>query len=95
MDVAVDEIRAQIERLIRGKAFESSEGHRRLLQYLADRTSNRGAAVPRDRHPGRKNRRPCENQLGFGSLRHACAIFDDEATIAVNGFHGHDRLQSN
>jgi hypothetical protein len=38
MDVAVDEIRAQVERLIRSKVFETSEVHRRLLLYLADKT---------------------------------------------------------
>src|SRR5437762_10678606 len=38
MDVAVDEVRAQVERLIRSKVFETSEVHRRLLQYLADKT---------------------------------------------------------
>ncbi|HYW48454.1 MAG TPA: hypothetical protein VE959_36665 [Bryobacteraceae bacterium] len=37
MDIGVEEIRAQVERLIRSKAFETSEIHRRLLQYLADK----------------------------------------------------------
>src|SRR6185369_2298868 len=38
MDIAAEEIRAQVERLVRSKVFETSEVHRRLLQYLADKT---------------------------------------------------------
>src|ERR1051326_6610022 len=38
MAVEVDEIRAQVERMVRSKVFETSEVHRRLLQYLADKT---------------------------------------------------------
>src|SRR6478672_3766254 len=38
MPVEVDEIRAQVERMVRSKVFETSEVHRRLLQYLADKT---------------------------------------------------------
>jgi hypothetical protein len=38
MEIAVDEVRAQVERLVRSKAFETSEVHRRLLQYLAEKT---------------------------------------------------------
>ncbi len=38
VEIEADEIRAQVERLVRSKAFETSEVHRRLLQYLADKT---------------------------------------------------------
>ena len=38
MDVEADEIRAQVERLIHSRTFETSEVHRRLLQYLAEKT---------------------------------------------------------
>src|SRR5215813_9619963 len=38
MQIAAEEIRAQVERLVRSKVFETSEVHRRLLQYLADKT---------------------------------------------------------
>jgi len=38
VEIETDEIRAQVERLVRSKAFETSEVHRRLLQYLADKT---------------------------------------------------------
>lgn len=38
MAVEVDEIRAQVERMVRSKVFETSEVHRRLLLYLADKT---------------------------------------------------------
>src|SRR5689334_11531530 len=40
MDIAAEEIRAQVARMIRSKVFETSEVHRRLLQYLADKTIN-------------------------------------------------------
>jgi hypothetical protein len=33
----VDEIRAQVDRLLHSKTFEASEVHRRLLQYLTDK----------------------------------------------------------
>ena len=38
MGIGTDEIRAQVDRLVRSKVFETSEVHRRLLQYLADKT---------------------------------------------------------
>ena len=38
MDIGVEEIQAQIERLMRSKTFETSEVHRRLLHYLAEKT---------------------------------------------------------
>ncbi len=38
MRVEVEAVRAQVERLLQSKIFESSEVHRRLLQYLADKT---------------------------------------------------------
>ena len=38
MGVEVDGVRAQVERLLHSKTFETSEVHRRLLQYLADKT---------------------------------------------------------
>jgi len=38
MGVETDEIRAQVDRLMRSKTFETSEAHRRLLQYLAEKT---------------------------------------------------------
>ena len=37
MDVGADEARAQVERLVRSKTFETSEVHRRLLQYLTEK----------------------------------------------------------
>src|SRR5437764_6785415 len=36
--VEVDAIRAQIDRVTQSKTFENSEVHRRLLQYLAEKT---------------------------------------------------------
>jgi hypothetical protein len=38
MGVAVEDIRAQVGRLIQSKTFETSEVHRRLLQYLAEKS---------------------------------------------------------
>ena len=38
MGVAVEAIREQIDRLIRSKTFEASDVHRRLLQYLAEKS---------------------------------------------------------
>ncbi len=38
MEIGVEEIQAQVDRLIRSKTFETSEVHRRLLQYLAEKT---------------------------------------------------------
>ena len=38
MVVSQEEIQAQVDRLIRSKAFETSEVHRKLLQYLAEKT---------------------------------------------------------
>src|SRR4051794_5171240 len=38
MNVDVESVRAQIDRLIQSKAFETSEVHRRLLQYLAEKS---------------------------------------------------------
>jgi hypothetical protein len=38
MRLAVDEIRAHIERILQSKTFETSEVHRRLLNYLAVKT---------------------------------------------------------
>src|ERR1044071_10002506 len=38
MEIAAEEIRAQVERMVRSKVFETSEVHRRLLLYLADKT---------------------------------------------------------
>ena len=38
MVVSQDEIHAQVERLIQSKAFETSEVHRKLLQYLAEKS---------------------------------------------------------
>ena len=38
VEIEAEEIRAQVERVVRSKAFETSEVHRRLLQYLADKT---------------------------------------------------------
>src|SRR6185369_9857909 len=38
VEVAADAVREQIEKLIQSKTFQTSEVHRRLLQYLADRT---------------------------------------------------------
>jgi hypothetical protein len=40
MEVAADEVRGQVERVLRSKAFETSEVHRRLLQYLAEKALN-------------------------------------------------------
>lgn len=38
MSFEAETIRAQIDRLVRSKAFETSEVHRHLLQYLAEKT---------------------------------------------------------
>src|SRR5215470_1173715 len=38
IEVEADAIRQQIGRLVQSKTFQNSEVHRRLLQYLADRT---------------------------------------------------------
>jgi hypothetical protein len=38
MTVDVETVRAQIDRVIQSKAFETSEVHRRLLQYLAEKS---------------------------------------------------------
>jgi hypothetical protein len=38
MSVEVEDIRAQVGRLIHSKTFETSEVHRRLLQYLAEKS---------------------------------------------------------
>ncbi|HEY3838018.1 MAG TPA: hypothetical protein VGL72_15665 [Bryobacteraceae bacterium] len=38
MGVSEEEIHAQLERLLSSKSFETSEAHRRLLQYLAGKT---------------------------------------------------------
>ena len=38
MSVEVEDIRAQVGRLIQSKTFETSEVHRRLLQYLAEKS---------------------------------------------------------
>lgn len=38
MEVDVAAARAQVERLLASKTFESSEAHRRLLEYLADKS---------------------------------------------------------
>jgi hypothetical protein len=38
MGVEVEDIRAQVGRLLHSKTFETSEVHRRLLQYLADKS---------------------------------------------------------
>ena len=38
MGVVVEDIRAQVGRLLHSKTFETSEVHRRLLQYLADKS---------------------------------------------------------
>jgi hypothetical protein len=38
VEIGVDAVREQIERLLQSKTFQTSEVHRRLLQYLADRT---------------------------------------------------------
>jgi hypothetical protein len=38
MDVAAEDIRAQVGRLIRSKTFETSDVHRRLLQYLSEKS---------------------------------------------------------
>src|SRR3954454_19961338 len=38
MNVDVETVRSQIDRLIQSKAFETSEVHRRLLQYLAEKS---------------------------------------------------------
>ena len=37
MGVEVDAVRAQVDRLVRSKTFETSEVHRRLLQYLTEK----------------------------------------------------------
>src|SRR5579862_3775774 len=38
MSLGAEAVRAQVERLVRSKAFETSEVHRHLLQYLAEKT---------------------------------------------------------
>ncbi len=38
MSVEIEDIRAQVGRLIQSKTFETSEAHRRLLQYLAEKS---------------------------------------------------------
>jgi hypothetical protein len=38
LEIGVDAVREQIDRLLQSKTFQTSEVHRRLLQYLADRT---------------------------------------------------------
>ena len=38
LGVSEEEIHAQVERLIRSRSFETSEAHRRLLQYLAEKS---------------------------------------------------------
>jgi hypothetical protein len=38
MNVEVDSARGQVERIVHSKAFETSEVHRRLLQYLAEKS---------------------------------------------------------
>src|ERR1039458_3272341 len=38
MGVEVEDIRAQVGRLVQSKTFETSEVHRRLLQYLAEKS---------------------------------------------------------
>jgi hypothetical protein len=38
MSVSADAVRAQIDRVVRSKAFEASEVHRHLLQYLAEKS---------------------------------------------------------
>lgn len=38
MEIGAEEIRTHVERIIHSKAFETSEVHRHLLQYLAEKT---------------------------------------------------------
>lgn len=38
MEVEAEEIRAQVDRLLQSKVFETSEVHRRLLRYLSEKT---------------------------------------------------------
>ncbi len=38
MDLDAQVVRAQVERILHSKTFETSEAHRRLLQYLAEKT---------------------------------------------------------
>jgi hypothetical protein len=38
MDFAAEDVRAQVGRLLQSKTFETSEVHRRLLQYLAEKS---------------------------------------------------------
>jgi hypothetical protein len=38
VEIGVEAVREQIDRLLQSKTFQTSEVHRRLLQYLADRT---------------------------------------------------------
>ena len=45
MDLDVDAIRAQVDRLVQSKTFETSEVHRRLLQYLAKTDVTRYRAI--------------------------------------------------
>src|ERR1043165_6000542 len=37
MELTAEDIQAQIDRLVNSKTFETSEVHRRLLQYLTDK----------------------------------------------------------
>jgi hypothetical protein len=38
VEIGVDAVREQLDRVLQSKTFQTSEVHRRLLQYLADRT---------------------------------------------------------
>ena len=38
MGVSADDLREQVDRLVRSKTFEASEVHRHLLRYLAEKT---------------------------------------------------------
>src|SRR5690242_9518936 len=38
MGLEAEEIRAQVSRVVQSKTFETSDIHRRLLQYLAEKT---------------------------------------------------------
>jgi hypothetical protein len=40
MDVTAESVRSQVERLVNSKTFETSEVHRRLLQYLTEKALN-------------------------------------------------------
>jgi hypothetical protein len=37
MEVSAEDVRAQVDRVLRSRTFETSEVHRRLLQYLAEK----------------------------------------------------------